>query len=288
MQMKRWLREPLIHFLALGAGLFLLFGWLDRDGFDTPGEIVVEKLRIAQLGNQFERVWQRPPTDEELANLVQQWVRQEILYREGLALGLDRNDPVTRRRVIQKMEFMSDALVDDEFTDAELQAWLEANTDTYRLEARYSFRHVYFNPQRHGARTDGVVAASRRTLEQNPAAEAGDPTLLPEAMDNASTSEISRTFGRQFTSAIADAPLGEWSGPVPSGYGLHLLRVSGKQPARTPRLEEVRAAVERDLLAERSRRSGEAFFDAVRQRYRVRVAEDVSIPLETTGEEVGR
>jgi hypothetical protein len=281
MQTRSLLREPLIHFLLIGAGLFLLFGWLNRDGFDAPNEIVVDSSQIAQLRSQFQRIWQRPPTDDELVGLVQDWIRQEVLYREGLALGVDQDDPVTRRRIVQKMEFMSDAFVNTEFTDAELQEWLDENMEAYRVAPRYSFRQVFFDPQRHGTGLDGTLAESLRVLERDPAAVTGDPTLLPQSMEDASTTEISRSFGEQFTAALADAPLGVWTGPVRSGYGWHLLRISDKKPGRKPALEEVRAAVGRDLLAERTRRAGETYYEALRERYTVRVSEDVSVTLDT-------
>ncbi len=288
MQLKRWVHEPLIHFLLLGAGLFVLFGWLNRDGFDAPDEIVVDSSRIAQLRMQFERVWQRPPTESELSGLVEDWIRQEVLYREGMALGLDQEDPVMRRRVVQKMQFMSDALVNDEFTDDELQDWLDRNPDAYRIEPRYSFRQVYFDPQRHGAGLETLLDEALGALRQDAGAPDGDPTLLPSSMRDASTSEIARNFGERFVTAIADLPVGEWSGPVASGYGLHLLRIAAKTPARKPELDEVRAAVARDLLAERTRRAGEAFYEALRERYTVRMSEDVAVALDTTGTEARR
>jgi len=280
--MRHWLREPLIHFFLLGAGLFLLFGWLNRGGFDAPDEIVVDSSQVAQLRSQFQRIWQRPPTEGELAGLVQGWIRQEVLYREGLALGVDQDDPVTRRRIVQKMEFMSDAFVNEEVTDAELQQWLDENAAVYRVAPRHSFHQLYFDPQRHGASLDETLAESLQALKENPTAVTGDPTLLPQSMAAASTGEISRTFGEQFTAALADAPLGIWTGPVQSGYGWHLLRITEKEPARQPALEDVRAAVERDLLAERTRRAGQAYYEALRGRYTVRVSEDVSIALDAS------
>jgi hypothetical protein len=288
MKLKAWLREPLLHFLLLGAGLFVLFGWLNRDGFDAPNEIVVDSSRIAQLRMQFERVWQRPPSEDELSGLVEDWIRQEVLYREGMALGLDQGDPVMRRRVVQKMQFMSDALVNDEFTDAELQAWLDEKPDTYRIEPRYSFRQVYFDPQRHGAGLEELLEESLRALRRDADAADGDPTLLPTSMSDVAISEIARNFGERFATAIADVPVGEWSGPIPSGYGLHLLRVSSKEPARMPELEEVRAALARDLLAERTKRANEAFYEALRDRYTVRISDDISLAQETAGDEALR
>jgi len=269
--MRRVLREPLLHFLALGAVLFGLYGWVNRGGFDAPDEIVVSRGQVQSLATQFQRVWQRSPTRVELQSLIDEWVREEIYYREALAMGLDRDDPVVRRRMSQKVQFIVDSAVPTAPTTAELQQWLDEHAADYGVEPRYDFRQVYFDPAKHGARIDDVVATSLRQLT-NGKASVGDPTMLPPTL-HADASEVARTFGRDFEVALRDGPVDTWYGPVRSGFGLHLVRVTTLEAARKPPLEEVREAVERDLLHARSQAAKDAYYDRLRGGYSVTVAE---------------
>lgn len=150
--MRRLLREPLLHFAVLGMGLFVLYGVLRGGTGDAPDEIVVDRARLASLEAQFERVWQRAPTPAERDGLVATWVREEILYREGVAMGMDRDDPIVRRRIAQKMDFLADGQAPAEPSEAELQAWLDAHPDAYRIEPVYTLRQLYFDPGRRGER----------------------------------------------------------------------------------------------------------------------------------------
>jgi PPIC-type PPIASE domain len=268
---RRILREPLLHFLALGALLFALYGALNRGALDAPSEIVVDRPRLESLTAQFQRVWQRPPTTEELRGLVESFVREEVLYREGVALRLDRDDPVVRRRVGQKMTFLADAQAPAEASEAELQAWLEAHPDAYRVEPRYSLRQVYFDPARRGPRLEADVASARAALGRGTAGVLGDATLLPASVDSAPASELARVFGQEFADAVAALPVGGLRGPIPSSYGVHLVELRAREPGRTPALAEVRPAVERDLLRARADEAGEAFYQSLRQRYTVRI-----------------
>jgi len=157
--MRRWLREPLLHFLILGALLFGLYGWLRGGAQATPAEIVVSRGQLQSLQAQFQRTRQRAPTPEELQGMVEGWVREEIFYREGVAMGLDRDDPVVRRRVAQKLEFVVDGAAPTPPTSAELQAWLAVHADRYSIEARYTLHQIYFDVARHGASLDAGSSA---------------------------------------------------------------------------------------------------------------------------------
>lgn len=271
------LREPLLHFFTLGLLLFGVFEWTNTGSVQGPDVIVVDAARIEALRAQFERVWRRQPTRSELTALVDNWTREEVLYREGLALGFDRDDPVLRRRIGQKVEFMSDALVDDDVSDADLEAWFADNAERYRLEAHYTFRQRYFDPALHGDNLDEVVATEGGAYV-DPAAEVpGDSTFLPAAMTGASASDVRRTFGTGFADALAGLEAGAWRGPIASGYGMHLVYFEKLTPARMPALDEVRDIVERDLLAQRIRAADEAFYQALRRRYVIIYAGDVSL-----------
>ena len=268
--MRRLLREPLLHFFVLGAALFALYGWLHRGAPNAPTEIFVSRGQVQSLEAQFERVWQRPATPQERQKLVDAWVREEVFYREGLAMGFDRDDPVVRRRIGQKLEFLIDNATPPAPGDAELQAWLEAHAANYQVEPVLSFQQVYFNPERRGATVRRDVAAARRSLASGKSV-VGDPTLLPETMQAAQLSEVQQVFGDEFATAISALPAAGWQGPVHSGFGLHLVRLSESVPGHPASLEQVRARVERDLVNARAQQASEAVYQRLRANYRVRV-----------------
>jgi len=267
--MKRLIREPLLHFFVLGALLFGPYGWLNREGFNAPNEIVVSRGQVLNLTAQFERVWERAPTQQELQGLVDNWVREEVFYREGLAMRLDRDDPVVRRRIQQKVEFIVDSATPAAPTTEELQRWLDGHADAYRIEPTYSLRQMYFDPARHGERLGADIAAARRALDSGKPAE-GDATMLPGALIAGAT-EVVRTFGSEFEDALRTLPIGGWHGPVRSGFGLHLVELAEREEGRQAPLADVRAAVERDLIHARTQEANAAFYDRLRANYTVRI-----------------
>jgi len=278
---RRLLREPLLHFFVLGAALFGVYGWMNRGTSTAPTEIFVSRDQVRSFEAQFERVWQRRATSEELQHLVDNWAREEVFYREGLALGLDRDDPVVRRRIGQKVEFIIDGVAPAAPTIAELQAWLDAHRASYSLEPIYSLRQVYFDPQRRGDRLDRDMARARQSLA-NGKAVSGDVTMLPAELEAAPQFDIERDFGAGFAAALKDLPLGRWQGPVESAFGLHLVLLSGRTGGGQPLLEQVRAEVERDLLLARAKEANEATYNRLRANYRVRV-ESSGTPADPAG-----
>jgi len=175
---------------------------------NAPDAIVVDRSRVESLSAQFQRAWQRPPTVDELKGLIDTWVREEVYYREGLAQHLDRDDPVVRRRVTQKLTAMVEAQVSAEASPEELQAWLNAHPDDYRLEPSYSLRQVYFDPARHGKRLDTTIAAARSALASGVKETPGDATMLPDALEATSLTEVARVFGNDFAESLANVPVG--------------------------------------------------------------------------------
>jgi len=273
--LTRWLKEPLLHFAVLGIGLFALYRLTSGDAGAPAQEIVVDAPRIAALAEQFGRTWGRPPTTTELDGLIESYVRDEVLYREGLALGLDRDDPVIRSRVRLKMEVLGDG-PDTEVSDADLQAWLDASADRYAVPARYDLRQVFFDPARRGARLAADVDAALRGLENELGADPtafGDATLLPAELRDVTRTDVAAQFGEELAAVLADTPLGRWFGPVSSGYGAHLVRVELREPPRAATLVEVRDAVERDVQYERSEAASDALYERLRTRYTVRIEE---------------
>jgi len=273
----RWFREPLLHFLILGAALFWLAGALGDPANGRPDRIVLTAGDVEQLGAGFERTWQRPPSEEELAGLLEDRVREEIFYREALALGLDRDDTIVRRRMRQKMEFLSEDLAAAEPSDADLERWLAANREAFRQEPRVAFRQVYLSRDRRG---EAVRADALRLLAELRAADAdldpaaqGDPLPLPAESDALSASEVSRLFGGAFSARLFELAAGRWEGPVESAYGLHLVFVRERVEGRDPALAEVREAVAREWLADRRQQAREDFYRDLRSRYEVEIAE---------------
>jgi hypothetical protein len=272
--MHRLLREPLLHFLVLGALLFALYGSLHGGGVPAPNVIVLSSAKLATLEDQFTKVWQRPPTQQEMQALVDSWVRDEVFYREGVALGFDRDDPVVRRRIGQKVAFLVEGGTPAPPTAQELQDWLDAHPDDYRIEPTYSLRQVFFDPTRHGDRLEEDVFEALRALSRGQQIE-GDSTMLPSELDGAPASDITRVFGSEFTDGLDALPIGSFSGPVRSGFGLHLVDLRARNDGRPATLAEARAAVERDLQHDRTERASEAFYAKLRASYTVRIEGEV-------------
>ncbi len=269
--MKRLLHEPLLHFLALGGALFALYGFVRRDTPPPRDVIVVDQAQVSALVSEHERVWRRPPNERELQHLIDGWVRDQVLYREGLATGLDRDDPVVRRRIVQKMTFIAEGMASELPSDAEVERWFRDHAQDYRLDPVYTLRQVYFDPQRHAQDLDVIVQQARTELESSDQTTAGDRTLLPASLDESPAHDVARVFGEEFAGALAALPTGKWSGPVRSGFGVHLVLVRERKAARVPPLREVRKAVERDLSHARTNEAVEAFYRSARARYDVRV-----------------
>ena len=278
------LREPLLHFLILGLGLFVLYTQFGGTDAAPRDRILVDEAELTRLSEQFQRTWMRPPTYEELRGLAEDFVKEEVMYREALALGLDQNDLVIRRRMRQKMEFLNADLVVLEATDADLEAYLQANPDSFRRPARFSFHQVYLKAQRDGDDPGRRAQALLQRLRAvDPAAvdlqSLGDPTLLPPQMQRATLRDVANTFGSDFADTLPDAVEGVWSGPFASAYGLHLVRVTASEPATLPGLAEVRPLVEREWSNERRQEANARFYQALRDRYTV----EIRLPEQSAG-----
>lgn len=271
--MTKWLKEPLIHFLVLGGLIFFLYDVVS-DGGPAENEIFVSKGQQQNLLNTFSRTWQRLPTATEYQGLLRDYIRQEIAYRESREMGLDEDDIVIRRRLRQKLEMLAEdvaGLVPP--TDEELQAYLEANPEAFRIEPRMSLQQVYFSNDRRGdaVEADALAALQRlRSGEADPA-ELGDPIPLPDAMEDVAQSEVERVYGTQFVDGIAGVEQGPWSGPVTSGFGLHLVRITDRIEARAPALDEVRPEVQRELLSVRRRDSVDGLYDRLAENYVIEI-----------------
>jgi hypothetical protein len=266
------LREPLTQFLLLGAALFAAFAVAGDRTRDES--VVVASGRIEQLAAGFARTWQRPPTAGELERLIDDFVREEIHCREARAMGLDRDDTVVRRRLRQRMELLLEGAARvSPPSDEELRAYLLEHLDAFRIDPRFAIRQVFLSRDRRG---DAIGPDARALLARltaaGPDAEVaslGDPLMLPQELELTPRREVARLFGDGFAGRLSQLEPGRWTGPVESGYGLHLVLVRERVEARLPDLAEVRNAVARERLAARSKAAVEAAYRELRARYSI-------------------
>jgi hypothetical protein len=270
----RWLKEPLLHFLLIGAGLFWLFYEVGDPAAERDDRIVVTADDVERLVALWGRTWQRPPTSEELQGLIDGHIREEVLFREAVALGLDEDDTIVRRRLAQKAEFLlEDLTAQPEPDDAELESYLQRSPDRFRTPARYTLAQVYLSPDRRGDEAEADALRLLETLRRDGAAvdpvAVGDPLMLERRLVDHSETEIAGLLGQDFAAALAEVPEGRWAGPLESAYGLHLVYVESREPARVPPLSEIRDRVLAEYVADRQREANESIYQALKARYEI-------------------
>ena len=263
----------MLQFLVLGAVLFGLFGMFGKKNeAERPTKIVISVARVATLADGFNRTWRRPPTEQELQGLVEDYIREEVLYREGRAAGLDREDFVIRRRVRQKMEFLAEDMAAGEPSDEQLAAYLASNPERFRTEDRLTFHHVFLSATRRGSALDGDAkqVADRLAHTRAPVATAiGDPFLLGEEFREMSHSDVARTFGEGFAKQLSAVEPGLWQGPIPSSFGVHFVFVDERAKGGLPPFATVREAVQREWLNARRIEAEHKLYRTLRDRYQI-------------------
>ncbi|MCZ6675293.1 MAG: peptidylprolyl isomerase [Verrucomicrobia bacterium] len=270
-------KQPLLHFLLLGGLLFVLYSWIgDNDDSNQIKEIVITPGRIETLAVTYEKVWQRPPSESELEGLIDNFVIEEIFYREAKAIGLDQDDTIVRRRMRQKMEFITTDLAEQLIpTEEELMDYLEENKESYRIDPVISFNQIYLNPDQHQESIEQDVQNLLTTLNSqiHPAKieELGDRIMLSTTFENMKLSEIDRLFGTGFGAALTEESTGSWQGPIESGYGLHLVFVSQLVEGRYAKLDEIKESVTRDWTSANTRETNERFVEALKKRYTITI-----------------
>jgi len=271
-----------MHFLLIGG---LLFGLFSLRGNQTPGEasnrIHITAGEIEQMLATFVGQRLRPPSEEEMKGLISARVQEEVLYREALGMGLDRDDTIVRRRLAQKLEFLMEDLSElGSPTDAELIAFLNEHGDRYQVPGRLSFEHIYFSVGQRGKRAEQDAKNDLARLRAGAPAAAvnqmGDAFLLEYVYKQSAREEIEKVFGPGFAGELAKLPLREWQGPIASGYGVHLVRVEEHEMSHASGLESVREQVKRDWLDARRSQLKEAAIKKLRERYEV-VIDDKSL-----------
>jgi len=270
MLIKKFLHEPLLHFLLIGGGLFLLFNLINGESIDKPNRIVVSQGQVALLAANFARTWERQPTDEEMAALVDNYLLDEVYYREALALGLDEDDSVIRRRLRQKLGFILEdtaALLNPD--DVELTAYMDAHAEQFRVQPQVSFRQIYLSRDTRGdIDADASEILARLQAGEDPQL-LGDRIMLADAYTLASRDDIKRRFGEGFAHQLLTVMPGDWTGPLTSGFGGHLVLITEIKPGRMPELAEVKEAVKREWLLARTEELKQNTFRKLLENYEV-------------------
>jgi len=277
------LREPLMHFLLIGAALFFVFDQVG-DPVEVGNRIVISQADLDMLASDWLRRTGLPPSPQQVEQQVRQYIHEQVLSREAVNLGLDRDDVIIRRRLAQKMRFLFDDLgqVPDP-TDADLNVFMSNHIERFTLPATLSFRHIFLNPDSRGeAIQDQAQQLLRRLQESSPAidtSELGDPTLLPLHFDIQTRLQISNLLGDEFAEQVYSLPVSRWSGPVASGYGLHLVYVHSRTAARVQPLAEVRQSVIRQWQTAKQQELNDLFYQGIQQRYEIILDDDIAADL---------
>ena len=274
--MKKLLHEPLVHFLVIGALLFFAYGLKNEGLTDNDRSILITESNIERLSQQWQKKRQRLPTTEELNALIEQQVHEQVMYREALALGFEQDDPVVRRRLAQKMEFISsDIAMQIAPTDEELTAYLEKHRDTFEKPAQLSFRHVYFSRDRRGEQAfidaEQLLAELQHNNKNVDISLLGDPSLLAQYQQDLTQYGVARLLGTDFATEVFALPIQSWQGPIVSGYGVHLVRVDNKTSAEMPELETVRDKVHSEWQTEQTKIMDQAFYQGLRSHYQITI-----------------
>jgi hypothetical protein len=245
--MMKLIKEPFIHFVLLGAALFGLYGLVNESESElADNQIVVSAGRIDQMTRIFDKTWRRDPSDAELKGLIDDYVLEEVYYRQAKLMGIDQDDVMIRRRLRQKLEFLSDdvaAMVQP--TDDDLKVYLDANAQKFRQEASYSFQQIYYNPELHGEDIKQKAAAQLASLRKGEEV-LGDRTMLPQSFELVSSRVIDSTFGVGFTQSLSQVSVGQWQGPVVSSFGVHLVKIDQRVDGRVPDVQKIKPALERE------------------------------------------
>ena len=274
---KRWLREPLLHFLVIGVVLFGVYAYINRGRarIESPTQIVLSLDELATMETYFESQWHRRPTPQEFQAMVEDKVKEEVLYREGLVMGLDKDDTIVKRRMVQKVQFLAeDIATAHEPSTAELKAWFEKNSSKFALPSRYGFRHLYFSPDKRGrnARDDAAQALAKiagQPEDTTMIASLADRFMFQDYYGDRAPSAIAKEFGPQFAVALEKVKPGSWQGPIESGFGWHLVFVDTVIPGRIPAFEEVESEAKTAWLGEQKALARERAYKSLRAKYTV-------------------
>ena len=280
----RLIKEPLVHFLAIGAAIFVIYGfWGQQDAQEQERAITITAGEIGWLTDTWQKRWNRPPTPEERAGIIDQYLREVILYREAVAMGLDKDDTVIRRRLAQKLEFLSqDLMTPQPPSEDELQSYFEGHVERYQAPDLITMTHVFLDPDKRGDQTlkdAETVKVKLQALKEPPqdAQAYGDPFMLQSYYPERSEAELLKLFGSGFANSVFELAPQQWHGPVLSGYGTHLVYVHDHQKTEPPTFAEVEAQVRQDWESDKREKLNEQFVDSIIARYDVTIEDASSV-----------
>ena len=266
-RLRSWLREPLAHFLIAGFAVFIVASWRGDAVDPSSRTITINAEQVSRLADSWVQTWRRPPSPGEIDGMIRDYIKEEVYYREAKRAGLDDNDYVIRRRLRSKMEFLASEIAENSAVDeASLQQWLDTHQAKYARGAAISFDQIYLKEDAASAgklRAQIARGADWRGL--------GVAITLPASLDSASREEIARQFGDEFAAALLALKPGDWTGPVASGFGQHLVRVRTVKILAPPKLAEVRQQVENDWRAETVKTREAKAYQALLDSYTIRI-----------------
>lgn len=268
--MLRLLKDPLVHFLLIGVALFGVSAWRGEMIRAGRERITITAEQVSKARNTAALTQGRELSPAESNELVESMVREEVFYREALALGLDKNDDEVRRRLVEKMNYLTQDLADPASSPDELRAFYAASPQLFTIPPLVSFDQVFFSPNERGDRLEADAAAGLAPLRAGkPPDQVGDHTPLRATYDDAPRDQIRVLFGDPMADALFTAPPGDWSGPYRSDFGLHLVRLRSRTEARLPPYDEIATRVAEEFGAKRRREANEAAYRRLRANYNV-------------------
>jgi peptidyl-prolyl cis-trans isomerase C len=274
------LREPFVHFLVIGIAFYFLYGfYAGQINNESENTITITAAEIDWLEQTWQKRWNRPPTSEERQGLIDTYVKESVMYQQALAMGLDTGDTIIRRRLAQKLEFLTRDLTEIQSpSKEELRVYFDMNKDKYRSPVILSFTHIYFSPDKRGKQTVADAADALAKLQSEGEftqsfKEMGDAFMLQQYYPEKTEQEILRLFGTEFSNDTFQLPAGKWTGPVESGYGLHLVYVHDRVESTMPNLDDIQDRVLEDWVSDKRRDINEKFYTTLLNRYKVIVEE---------------
>lgn len=289
------LREPLLHFLMIGAALFIIFYQINDTQIKTDNRIIITQTDLDRLAATWLRSMGRPPSTQQREQQLKHYIREQVLYREAMTMGLDQNDVIVRRRLAKKMEYLfNDLSFIAEPTETELSSFLSEHAAKFTLPATITFSQVYLDPNKHKRKhkhkqdinkdAEQLLKQLKETTAAIDTIDMGDRSLLPYQFTAERENEIASMFGTAFAAQAFALPANNWQGPVTSEYGVHLIHISSRTEARLPPLAEIREQVSREWRTKKQHETNEIFYQSLYQRYEIILNDDVAKDLDVTGD----
>ena len=280
-KLHTFLREPLLHFLVIGAALFFIFDQINIPEVKTGNRIIITQADLDILATTWLKSMGRPPTAQEREQQLEQYIREQILSREAMAMGLDKDDAIVRRRLAKKMEYLfNDLSFVPEPSKTELNAYLSEHASIFTRLAKITFSQIFFDPTIREQNTkkdaEQLLKQLKETTTTVDAINLGDRSLLPYEFSKERESQIAGIFGEAFASEAFALPVNSWQGPIESEYGAHLIHINSRTEAELPPLDEIRERVASEWRSTKQKNANDVFYQSLHQRYEIVLDDDVA------------